>query len=80
MNARCCVILTTRPNDVFAEIHNSRQRQAVVIRKYDYDKWLDPDTPWSELERMMAPLPAEETHFARVTAPAPDEPSLPLTF
>jgi putative SOS response-associated peptidase YedK len=77
---RCGVILTTRPNEVFSEIHNSRQRQAVVIRKYDYDKWLDPETPWSELERMMAPLPASETHFARVTDPISDEPSLPLTF
>lgn len=72
---RCGVILTTRANDVFAHIHNSRQRQAVVIHKYDHEKWLDPDTPVEQLKPLMAPLANEETHFAPVMEPAP---TLPL--
>ena len=32
----------------------------VILHKYDYEKWLDPDTPASELKRLMKPLPDEE--------------------
>jgi putative SOS response-associated peptidase YedK len=64
---RCGVIMTTKPNDVFAEIHNTKQRQAVVIHKYDYDKWLDPETPYEELKPMFTPLTNEETHFEPVS-------------
>jgi len=60
---RCGVILTTQANDVFREIHNSKYRQPVVIREQDYEEWLDPKRPLSELWRMLKPLPAEETHF-----------------
>lgn len=60
---RCGVILTTKPNNIFAEIHNVKQRQAVVIRRFDYEKWLDPDTPHSELKKLMQPLTDDETHF-----------------
>jgi putative SOS response-associated peptidase YedK len=61
---RCGVILTTRPNDIFARIHNSKRRQAVVIHKYDYEKWLDPATPIESLVPLLEPLRNEETHFA----------------
>lgn len=60
---RCGVILTTSPNEIFAEIHNTRQRQAVVIRTDDYAKWLDPKTSTEDLKAIMKPLPASETHF-----------------
>lgn len=59
---RCGAIITTHPNEVFAEIHNSKKRQAVVIREGDYEKWLDPSTKEPELKEMMEPLPSEETH------------------
>lgn len=59
----CCAIITTKANSVFAEIHNSKQRQAVVIRNADRDRWLDPETPLAELQRMLQPLPDDETHF-----------------
>ena len=72
---RCGVILTTRANDVFARIHNSKQRQAVVIHKYDYEKWLDPATPYEQLMPLMAPLSSEETHYASA-ASAPTEGTL----
>lgn len=60
---RCGVIITTTPNAVFAEIHNTRQRQAVVIRADQYDRWLDPKTDIDELKALMRPRPASETHF-----------------
>ncbi len=63
VSKRCGVILTTEANDVFAGLHNSKQRQAVVIRRQDYDKWLDLATPYEELIKLMRPLPNEETHF-----------------
>jgi len=73
---RCGVIVTTRPNSIFAEIHNLKQRQAVVIHGYDHDKWLDPDTPADELKRMMLPLSDEETHFREVDSVPPSQASL----
>ncbi len=63
---RCGAIVTTTPNDIFTEIHNGRLRQAVVIRSFDRDKWLDPETPVADLKRMMQPLPNEETHWKSV--------------
>jgi putative SOS response-associated peptidase YedK len=63
---RCGVIMTTAANEVVARLHNKKQRQAVVIRGFDHEKWLDPSTPMSELQRMMRPLPAEETHYREV--------------
>ena len=58
---RCAVIITTSPNDVFREIHNTKMRQAVVIRGEDHERWLDPKPPVDELKRMMQPLPSEMT-------------------
>lgn len=60
---RCGVIMTTKANGIFEKIHNTKHRQAVVIHRYDYDKWLDPETPLQALKTMLAPLPDEETHF-----------------
>ena len=71
---RCGVIMTTRANDVFARIHNTKQRQAVVIHKYDHEKWLDPETPFEELKRLMAPLPDAETHFSPAVEPSSELP------
>lgn len=63
---RSTAIITTSANEIFREIHNTRQRQAVVIRREDHEKWLDPKTSSGELARMMQPLPASETHFSEV--------------
>ena len=73
---RCGVILTTRANEVFEEIHNAKQRQAVVIREKDHEKWLDPDTPISELQSLMEPVSARETHFKQVDEVPPEQASL----
>jgi len=60
---RSGVIITTSPNQTFSWIHNAKQRQAVVVRDHDYDAWLDMETPFNELQRIMQPLPDDETHF-----------------
>ena len=62
---RCGVIITTTPNNIFREIHNLKQRQAVVIKTDDYDKWLDPKTPADELKQLMLPLGDAETHYEK---------------
>jgi putative SOS response-associated peptidase YedK len=63
---RSGVIITTTPNDVFKKIHNVRQRQAVVIRHQDYERWLNPKTSADELKALMQPLPNEQTYFERL--------------
>lgn len=66
---RSTAILTTTPNDIFREIHNTKQRQAVVIRERDYERWLDPATPLDDLQPLMQPLPNELTHAKEVAEP-----------
>jgi putative SOS response-associated peptidase YedK len=68
---RCAVILTTRANGVFDQIHNTKPRQPVVIHRDDHERWLDPATPPEELEHLMEPVADEEVHYAEV----PPEPS-----
>lgn len=60
---RCGVIATTHPNETFKLIHNTKMRQAVVIRDKDYDAWLDPSTPLKHLQSLMEPLPDSDTHY-----------------
>ncbi len=67
---RATAILTTTPNDIFREIHNTKQRQAVVIREKDYERWLDPTTPLEDLKPLMQPLPNELTHAKEVAEPS----------
>jgi putative SOS response-associated peptidase YedK len=64
---RCGVILTTTANDVVRPIH-TKDRMPVVIRKQDYQKWLDPDTPIAELKRLMRPLGDSETNASVAAA------------
>ena len=49
----------TEANDVVRPIH-VKNRMPVIVHKFDYEKWLDPGTPASELERLMRPIPNEE--------------------
>lgn len=64
----CGVILTTEANDVVRPIH-TKHRMPVILHKYDYEKWLDPETPFAELRRIMQPVPNEELR----AKPADDE-------
>lgn len=47
-------ILTTRPNDLVAPIHN---RMPVILPPYLLDAWLDPAATLAELEPMLAAAP-----------------------
>lgn len=55
----CGVILTTEANDVVRPIH-AKNRMPVILHRYDYEKWLDPSTPFEELRRIMRPVGNDE--------------------
>jgi putative SOS response-associated peptidase YedK len=65
---RCGVIMTTDANDVVRPIH-SKGRMPVVIHKYDYESWLDPETSFEDLRRMVHPIAPEETHVEKLDEP-----------
>ncbi len=50
-----CVIITTMPNRVVAQIHD---RMPVILDREHYWEWLE-DRPLPELQRMLVPYPAE---------------------
>jgi len=66
---RCGVIMTTEANDVVRPIH-TKGRMPVVIHKYDYASWLDPETSFADLRRMLRPLAADETRVEIAKEPA----------
>ena len=45
-------IITTTPNKLMAEIHD---RMPVILRPEDYQRWLDPETPLQDVEKMLKP-------------------------
>jgi putative SOS response-associated peptidase YedK len=69
---RCGVIMTTDANDVVRPIH-MKGRMPVVIHKYDYELWLNPDTSFTDLRRMVQPLTNEETHVEKSDESSPPE-------
>jgi putative SOS response-associated peptidase YedK len=73
---RTFTIVTTRPNDLLASIHD---RMPVIVDPADYDRWLSPDAQDpGALSGLLAPRPAGEmiahpvTRF--VNSPANDSP------
>ena len=71
-----CCILTTRPNDLVAQVHD---RMPVILRPEWEEAWLDPEVPPEDLEPAWEPYPAElmEAHpvSPRVNSPRYDDPS-----
>ena len=65
---RCGVIMTTDANDVVRPIH-TKGRMPVVIHKYDYSSWLDSETSFNDLRRLMQPLANDETHVEAAEEP-----------
>lgn len=54
------VIITTVANPLMAEIHNTKHRMPVILKKEDEDKWLNPDTTEPEhLEKYLTQYPQE---------------------
>lgn len=53
-----CTIITTTPNEVTKDVHD---RMPVILKKEDYDTWLDPNNhDTSLLKSLLTPYPAEE--------------------
>ncbi|MCM3601273.1 SOS response-associated peptidase [Robertmurraya korlensis] len=53
-----CTILTTTPNEVTKDVHD---RMPVILKKEDYNTWLDPNNQdTSLLKTLLTPYPAEE--------------------
>jgi putative SOS response-associated peptidase YedK len=69
---RCGAIMTTDANDIVRPIH-TKGRMPVIIHKYDYPNWLNPDTPFGDLRRMLQPTKAKETHVSQVDGPTPHD-------
>jgi putative SOS response-associated peptidase YedK len=69
---RCGVIMTTDANEVVSPIH-TKGRMPVVIHRYDYASWLNPETSFPDLRRLMQPVSNAETHVSLAEEPAAKE-------
>lgn len=55
---KSCAIITTRPNELMAPIHN---RMPVILAPHDYAQWLDPAPRSPEsLQPFLRPFPSDE--------------------
>ena len=61
---RCGVIMTTEANGIVSPIHE-KGRMPVVVHRYDYGKWLAPETSFEQLRAMLMPIPDDETHVEK---------------
>lgn len=52
-----CAIITTRPNDLVATIHD---RMPVILPAADHELWLNPKAQPEELTEILSPYPAAE--------------------
>ena len=50
-------VLTTRANPLMAHIHNTKQRQPVIIPPEHYEAWLSPDLSPEHVKALCEPLP-----------------------
>ena len=67
-----CTIITTRPNELVAQIHN---RMPVILPKEDEATWLDESiTEPVELAKLLVPFPANRMYVE--TAPLPPDKGL----
>ncbi|MDX1612706.1 MAG: SOS response-associated peptidase [Candidatus Promineifilaceae bacterium] len=72
-----CTILTTKPNDLVAEVHN---RMPVILAPEDYDLWLDRGAQHpAEVQPLLDAYPSEALRYYQVSThvnnPRNDDPS-----
>lgn len=71
-----CVILTTSPNPLLAELHD---RMPVILPRESWDQWLSPGTSASEARELLRPLSeaamAMRPVSRRINSPKVDDPS-----
>lgn len=72
-----CTILTTRPNDLLAPVHD---RMPVIVPEHRYEAWLNPESPVEVVRPLLAPFPADLLLAWRITRrvndPAADDASV----
>lgn len=60
-----CTIITTTPNAVTEDVHD---RMPVILKREDYDRWLDPSNQAvDKLKSLLVPYPAEEMELYPVS-------------
>lgn len=63
-------VLTTKANTLMAHIHNTKQRQPVIIPPEEYNAWLSPDLSPEQVKALCAPLPSDRLEAELKEAPA----------
>jgi putative SOS response-associated peptidase YedK len=51
-----CAIITTNANELLAPVHD---RMPVILPREDYELWLDPLAPLSDVKKVLLPFPAD---------------------
>ncbi|MBK8614720.1 MAG: SOS response-associated peptidase [Flavobacteriales bacterium] len=62
-------VLTTRANPLMAHIHNTKQRQPVIIPPEHYEAWLSPDLSPEQVKALCEPIAEERMESVRKEAP-----------
>jgi putative SOS response-associated peptidase YedK len=60
-------LFTTRPNAAIARIHNSKDRQVLIIPKEHEEDWLNPDLTLEEVNRFFTPFPEEDMKWHTIS-------------
>ena len=63
-SAEQCVIVTTQPNSLVAQIHN---RMPAILLPENYGRWLDPDAPNTAMGAVLTPYPADRLRMYPVS-------------
>ena len=61
-------VLTTRANPLMAHIHNTKQRQPVIIPPEHYEAWLSPDLSPEQVKALCEPIAEERMEAVRKEA------------
>jgi len=59
-----CALLTTEPNDKIVEIHD---RMPVILESHQWNLWLDPNSDYRELNRLLTPIASDKIRYFRVS-------------
>ena len=59
-----CALLTTQPNEKIETIHD---RMPVILEKKDWNKWLDSNSSFEELNKLYSPLSSDEINITEVS-------------
>ena len=63
-------VLTTRANPLMAHVHNTKQRQPVIVLPEHWEEWLQPELSAERMQALCAPLGEERMQAEVKEAPA----------